>query len=126
MTISRDFKIVDIEFMNSYLYCGLNNGIILVLKRLTLTPLQLFSCHMHQLHSLCSLTFETRILSFNRQNKQANTIQVKKSQNMLLTLGRALAPIHENLYLSNLKYRIDALKNYANCLILNAWNCNYD
>lgn len=99
---------------------------MLVLKRLTLTPLLLFSSHMHQLHNLCSLTFETRLITLNRQSKQNAQSQVKKTHHMLLSLGRALAPTHEDIYLTNGKYRIDALRKYANCLILNAWNCNND
>ncbi|CAF0874165.1 unnamed protein product, partial [Brachionus calyciflorus] len=122
----RDFRIVEIEFMNSHLYCGINNGTVLVLKRLTLTPLQMFNSHMHQLYNLCSLQFETRLNTWSRRNKQNMTSQVKKTQHMLLTMGRALSSTHEDMYLSNPKYRIDALQNYANCLILNAWNCNYD
>lgn len=122
----RDFRVVDIEFLNSYLFCAINNGAVLVLKRLTLTPIQVFTSHVHQLYKLCSVQFETRMNIWSKHNKQNMTSQVKKTQNMLLSMGRALAPIHEDIYLSNRKYRTDALQNYANCLILNAWNCNHD
>lgn len=122
----RDFRVVDMEFLNSYLFCAISNGTVLVLKRLTLTPLQVFTSHVHQLYKLCSIQFETRLNIWSKHNKQNMTSQVKKTQNMLLSMGRALSPIHEDIYLSNRKYRTDALQNYANCLILNAWNCNHD
>ena len=141
----RDFRIVEITFLNGYLYCGINNGAVLVLKRLTLTPIHIFSAHVHQLHNLCPLTFETRLTVVNRQLKPhneylknlasaknfsisyTNTIStstvVKKTQHLLVSLGRALTPIHEDIYLSSSRYRIDALRKYANCLILCSWNC---
>jgi hypothetical protein len=119
-------------FMNGHLYCGINNGAVLVLKRLTLTPLLIFNAHMHQLHNLCPLTFETRLVTFNQKidnskntnEKEMNTI-VKKTTHVLVSLGRALAPAHEDIYLSSTSYRdrCKALKKYANCLILGSWNC---
>jgi hypothetical protein len=129
---SRDFKIIDMNFLNGHLYCGINTGIVLVLKRLTLTPLLMFNAHMHQLHSLCPVTFETYTKKrFNNFNANANKTGinnsnkvVKKTQHMLLSLGRALAPLHEDIYLSSNKYRVDALRKYASCLIICAWNSN--
>jgi hypothetical protein len=117
-------------FLNGHLYCGINNGIVIVLKRLTLTPLLIFQAHMHQLHILCPITFETYTkrrfnLSPNKQSGVNNSNKiVKRTQHMLLSLGRALAPLHEDIYLSSNKYRVDALRKYASCLILNAWNSN--
>ncbi len=108
-------------------------GIVLVFKRLTLTPLLAYSAHMHQLHSLCPLTFETKLTTiYNSQNLtndpsqkiKNKTSSVKKTQSLMLTLGRALAPLHEDLYLSSNKYRVDALRKYANSLILCSWNTN--
>lgn len=135
---SREFKITDMSFLNGNLYCGINSGSILVLKRLTLSPLLVFQAHVHQLNRLCPLTFETRLTRIERnktglqlqqqqQSKRINSTSssssvVKRTQHLLLTLGRALAPIHEEMYLSSKKYRIDALSKYANCLILCAWN----
>ena len=134
----RDFRIVDMTFLNGHLYCGVNNGIVLVLKRLTLTPLLIFNAHMHQLHSLCPITYETFTTrrfsnaehhsphkSANQQSgvNTSNRV-VKKTQHMLLSLGRALAPHHEDIYLSSNKYRCDALRKYASCLIVCAWNSN--
>lgn len=128
----RDFKIVDLTFLNGHLYCGINSGIVLVLKRLTLTPLLIFSAHMHQVNSLCPLTFETYAMQRkNFTNKSNSSVSqsssarvVKKTQHVLVTLGRALAPVHEDVYLSSNKYRVDALRKYAGCLILNSWNCS--
>jgi hypothetical protein len=137
----RDFKIVDMTFVNGHLFCGLNNGLVLGLKRLTLTPLTVYSAHMAHLHSLCSVTFETRVTTIRRNlnrsgrrgtdtlspssgNPQVSTV-VKRTQNILVTLGRALAPVHEDIYLSSSKYMsIEALQKYANCLILCSWNCS--
>lgn len=123
------------SFLNGNLYCGINSGSVLVLKRLTLTPLLIFQAHVHQLNRLCPLTFETRLTRIERHNsnniktgsqsKRINSNSssvIKRTQYLLLTLGRALAPIHEDIYLSSKKYRIDALSKYANCLILCAWN----
>ena len=112
--------------MNGLLYCGINNGIVLAMKRLTLTPLFIFNAHMHQLHHLCPLTFETRTITCSRTADQARTnTVVKKTCYSLLSLGRALAPAHEDIYLSSATYRerVKALKKYANCLILCSWNC---
>ena len=130
-------------FVNGHLYCGLSNGLVLALKRLTLTPLLIFSAHMHYLHCLSLITFETKVTTIRRQlsgkfndgrrlndslspssgNVQTTTM-AKKTNNILVTLGRALAPVHEDIYLSSTKYRIEALQKYANCLILCSWNCN--
>lgn len=124
------------SFLNGNLYCGINSGSVLVLKRLTLTPLLIFQAHVHQLNRLCPLTFETRLTRIERHNSNNNnktgsqskrinsnsSSVIKRTQYLLLTLGRALAPIHEDIYLSSKKYRIDALSKYANCLILCAWN----
>lgn len=129
-TNPREFRIVDLTFLNGHLYCGINSGIVLVLKRLTLTPLLIFSAHMHQINSLCPLTFETSVIQRKNFTSKSNSQMqsgssnrvVKKTQHMLLTLGRALAPVHEDVYLSSNKYRVDALRKYAGCLILNAWN----
>ncbi len=127
---SKDFRVVDMTFLNGHLYCGINNGIVLVLKRLTLTPLLIFHAHMHQLHSLCPITFETYTkrrfnLSQNKRDGVNNSNKVvKRTQHMLLSLGRALAPLHEDIYLSSNKYRVDALRKYASCLIICAWNSN--
>lgn len=128
-------------FVHGHLYCGLNNGMVLALKRLTLTPIQLFSAHMHHLHSMCSLTFETRVTTLSKDtnlirrtvpgdsmsptsSSNATSSVVKRTHSTLVTLGRALAPVHEDIYLSSAKYRsIEALQKYANCLILCSWNC---
>lgn len=134
-------------FLNSNLYCGFNNGTVLALKRLTLTPLFLFNAHMHQLHNLISLTFETRLCTYYLNSNRNSTtckfkyiifkiniifilvfvilLAVRKTQQILVTLGRALTPLHEDIYLSSSRYRdkIGALKKYANCLILNSWIC---
>lgn len=123
--------------MNGILYCGINSGIVLALKRLTLTPLFMFNAHMHQLYNICPLTFETKIISYNQFNNQSSNLEqeansernitknVKKTSHSLVSLGRAVAPIHEDIYLSSTTYRdrVDALKKYANCLILCSWNC---
>jgi hypothetical protein len=114
-------------FLNGHLYCGISTGTILVFKRLTLTPLFAFNAHMHQLYNLCPLTFETKSITIhNNINEKAKTqtTVVKKTQSLMLSIGRALAPLHEDLYLSSSKYRVDALRKYANCLILNIWNTN--
>jgi len=127
---STNFKIVDLTFLNGQLMCALSSGIVIVFKRLTLTPLFMYSAHMHQLHNLCPLSFETRLITLHRLGTQFSATQsnttsmVKNTQNVLLSLGRALSPAHEDIYLSSSKYRIDALSNYANCLILCAWNTN--
>lgn len=133
------------SFLNGHLYCGVNYGVVIVLKRLTLTPLLAFNAHMHQLHKLCPLTFETRVITTTTQpsrkspsndqgpapaSKQqqqqqqicTTTSTTKKTQHMLVTLGRALAPCHEEMYLANPRYRVDALSKYANCLILCSWS----
>lgn len=134
----RTFRVVEISFMNGYLYCGINNGLVIVLKRLTLTPLFMFTAHMHQLNTICSLNFETRLVSYNPYNEEDNiqegktdnngaiTKTLKKSSQTLVSFGRALAPVHEDIYLSSSSYRdrVKGLKNYANCLIVNSWNCN--
>lgn len=135
----RTFRVVDISFMNGHLYCGINNGIVIVLKRLTLTPLSMFTSHMHQLNTLFALTFQTRLVSFNpydekekiEDNHTANgTINktLKKTSHTLITFGRALSPVHEDIYLSSTSYRdrVKGLKNYANCLIVNSWNCTIE
>ena len=126
--------------MNGILYCGINSGIVLALKRLTLTPLFMFNAHMHQLYNICPLTFETKLISYNQFNNQNSSVDqetkttsldrnitknVKKTSHSLVSLGRAVAPIHEDIYLSSSTYRdrVDALKKYANCLILCSWNC---
>lgn len=138
---NREFRLVDMTFLNGHLYCGISTGTILVFKRLTLTPLFAFNAHMHQLYNLCPLTFETKSITIhnnnnyssnnnhNRENNfndrvKSQTTVVKKTQNLMLSIGRALAPLHEDLYLSSSKYRVDALRKYANCLILNIWNTN--
>lgn len=65
-------------FLNSNLYCGFNNGTVLALKRLTLTPLFLFNAHMHQLHNLISLTFETRLCTYYlNSNRNSTTSKFK-------------------------------------------------
>ena len=136
----RSFRVVDIAFMNGHLYCGINNGLVIVLKRLTLTPLFMFTAHMHQLNSICALTFETRLVSYNPYSEQDKgkkeryascsdgsvSKSVKRASQTLVSCGRALAPIHEDIYLSSTSYRdrVKGLKNYANCLILNSWNCS--
>ena len=116
---------MEINFLNGNLYSGFNNGIVLVLKRLTLTPLFMFNAHMHQLHCLCPLTFETRLTTYHQNLNQSATTVVKKTQHMLISLGRALTPLHEDIYLSSSRYRdrVDALKKYASCLILCSWIC---
>jgi hypothetical protein len=130
-----EFRICDMNFMNGNLYCATSNGIVLALKRLTLTPLHVYTAHVHLLHNLCPITFETRLTSIRRFNNSnpastststTSTNTIKKTQNILATLGRALAPIHEDVYLSSTKYRLDALQKYANCLILNSWNLSND
>jgi hypothetical protein len=137
-------------FLNGNLYCGTSSGTVLVLKRLTLTPLLIFQAHMHQLYRLCPLTFETRVTTIEHHYQPSamrsvattgnlrrfpiaplppqqaaqstTTVVVKRTQHLLLTLGRALAPAHEDIYLSSSKYRVEALSKYANCLILCNWN----
>ncbi len=120
---TREIRVVDITFLNGNLYSGFNNGVVLVMKRLTLTPLLMFNAHMHQLNNLCPLTFETRITTYYQHSNRSPTSTVKKTQNMLVSLGRALTPLHEDVYLSSSRYRekIGALKKYASCLILNTW-----
>jgi hypothetical protein len=131
-TSLANIKIVDLTFLNGHLICALSSGIVIAFKRLTLTPLFMYNAHMHQLHNLCPLSFETRLITVHRLGNQLSPTQsnstsmVKKTQNVLLSLGRALAPVHEDIYLSSSKYRIDALSNYANCLILCAWNINQE
>lgn len=134
----RTFRVVDISFMNGHLYCGINNGLVIVLKRLTLTPLFMFTSHMHQLNTICALTFETHMVSYNPYNDQekvennqsgnngAISKTLKKTSHTLVSFGRALAPVHEDIYLSSTSYRdrVKGLQNYANCLIVNSWNCN--
>lgn len=137
-------------FLNGNLYCGINSGVVLILKRLTLTPLLIFKAHVHQLNKLCPLSFDTRLTTLSkkqpnapRQSRQSNNSSnyrspdysptqpvasvastvVKKTHHILLSLGKALAPVHEDIYLSSPKYRIEALRKYENCLILNSWNC---
>jgi hypothetical protein len=126
--------------MNGHLYCGINNGIVLALKRLTLTPLFVFNAHMHQLYSICPLSFETRLVTCSQDsndkdnqnisnNKYASeqfaNKSLKKTSYIMISVGRALAPSHEDIYLSSNSYRdrVKALKKYANCLILCSWNC---
>jgi hypothetical protein len=136
----KDFRIVEITFLNGNLYCGINNGIVLALKRLTLTPLLIFNAHMHRLHTLCPLTFETRLTIVRKQHPNRNNIigdstlnknistqystttVAKKVQSVLVSLGRALPPLHEDIYLSSTNYRVDALRKYGNCLILCSWS----
>jgi len=129
LSVIRSLRIVDISFMNGLLYCAMNNGIVLALKRLTLTPLFMFNAHMNKLHALCPLSFETKLVSDSGCGGDGGgrevTKTVKKTSHSLVSLGRALAPVHEDVYLSSANYRdrVDALKKYANCLILCSWNC---
>lgn len=121
---AREIRIVEITFLNGNLYSGFNNGIVLALKRLTLTPLFMFNAHVHQLYNLCPLTFETKQTTYYQNRSRKPTSVVKKTKHTLVSLGRALTPLHEDIYLSSSYYRdrVGALKKYANCLILNTWS----
>lgn len=140
-------------FINNQLYCGTNNGAVFVLKRLTLTPLFSFNAHVQRVYNLCPIIFETTIPQLNENNNQTTdnrftslkeyqsfnsnvpfTLQkpllplqsanTTKQHCLLVSIGRALAPYHEDVYLTSSLYRFEVLKNYANCLFLCAWDCN--
>ncbi len=128
VSVIRNFRIVDISFMNGLLYCAMNNGIVLAMKRLTLTPLFMFNAHMNKLHGLCPLSFDTKLVTYGEDSAGSREVikTVRRTSHSLISLGRALAPVHEDIYLSSTNYRdrVDALKKYANCLILCSWNCS--
>ena len=160
---SKEFRVVDIVFMNNQLYCCTNTGLIFTLKRLTLTPLTIFQSHVQRVHQMCSIMFETspnavtspqqqqqsggqaaaeQTSRFSQQTKYfeslssyiqkplpLNQLGKVKQKNILITFGRALSPLHEDIYLSSTesyKNCLNELKNYANCLFVCAWNCNDD
>ena len=138
---------MDICIINNFLYCGTSNGTIFVLKRAALLPVCTFNTHAQRLYNLCPIFFETtiqvssssdnnilapqsptksldfRISSFFNKNPLP-LMNSTKQHCLLLTMGRALAQFHEEMYLSSSIYRLDALKNYDNCLIWCTWDCN--
>ncbi len=112
-----------------------------------MSPLCSFNAHGQRLFSLCPIVFETTVQQPNEasttlesQIKNNSSLDAKidyftshkplplqtisKHHCLLLTIGRALSPFHEDMYLTSTIYRLDALKNYANCLIWCAWDCN--
>jgi hypothetical protein len=143
---------MDFCIINNFLYCGTSNGTIFVFKRVALLPVYTFKTHAQRLYNLCPIFFETIIqpvLNSNTENysgtqspskmlsldSKINSIFTQKplplintsrtkQHCLLLTMGRALAPFHEDLYLSSSIYRLDALKSYNSCLIWCSWDCN--
>ena len=115
---------------------------------MALTPVCTFNTHAQRLYNIFPIIFETtiqasnenskiapqspskifsidtKISSFFNNQKPLPLVNVTKQHCLLLTMGRALAPYHEEMYLSSPIYRLDALKNYANCLIWCTWDCN--
>ena len=141
-------RIMDFCIINNFLYCGTSNGTIFVLKRVALLPVYTFNAHAQRLYNLCPIFFETiiqplltktenyspqspsKMLSLDSKinsiftQKPLPLINRTKQHCILLTMGRALAPFHEDMYLSSSIYRLDALKSYNSCLIWCTWDSN--
>ena len=140
-----DIHVNQMQCSNGSLFCSTNKGVFFVLKHLTLTPLYHFSAHAQRLFSFALVHFDAP--SFTSKSSTSDRLSLKddsmnkrlynqlkpielsrtvsvRQQYSLITLGRALSPMHEEMFLSSSRYHLDSLKNYANCLFLCAWDCN--